>query len=109
MNSEKINLQYTTITTPLPDFIYVGLKAYSRNANAYMPQPTELIGKLSKKHTIPEEMICLTAGADEAIQMFALAYGRKTYFFTPTYVVYADTTDFFTNVTGENALKNNEY
>lgn len=108
MNS-KINLQYTTITTPLPDFIYEDLRQYSQNANGYKPQPAELIEKLANTHNIPKEMIYLTAGADEAIQMFALAYGKNTFIFTPTYTVYNDTTDFFANVNKINALKNNEY
>ncbi len=105
----KINLQYTTITTPLPDFIYEGIIQYSRNANGYKPQPDELIEKLANKHTVAKEMIYLTAGADEAIQMFALAYGKNTFIFTPTYTVYNDTTDFFATVHKLNALKNNEY
>lgn len=92
--SVLINLQYTTIKDPLPDFIFDGLKEYSSGANLYRPQPEVLINKLSQKHHIPKEMIYLTAGIDESIQMFAHAYGQHAYVFTPTYVVYADVDEF---------------
>jgi len=85
-----INLQYTTIKDPLPDFIYEDLKRFSREANFYHPQPEELIEKLSQKHYLPKEMFYLTAGCDEALQMFILTYGKNTLVFTPTYVVYSD-------------------
>lgn len=95
MNSASIiNLQYTTIKDPLPDFIYKGLKNYSSNANIYQPQPQVLLDKLAKKHRLPKSMIYLTAGADEAIQMFALTFGKNAYIFTPTYVVYTDVCEF---------------
>lgn len=90
MNNDLINLQYTTIKTPLPRFIYEGLKDYSSQANVYQPQPKVLIEKIAEKYHLPKEMIFLTAGIDEAIQMFAHAYGQNVYTFTPTYVVYAD-------------------
>ena len=105
---DEINLQYTTIKTPLPDFIYESLKVYSAGANIYRPQPTELIEKIAKKYNLPNEMILLTAGIDEAIQMFIHAYGDHTYTFTPTYVVYGDALLFgkkFTEIfciTGDN-------
>lgn len=94
MFDEIINLQYTTIKDPVPDFIYEGLKQYSSGANSYKPQPQELIEKLAKIHNLPKEMIYLTAGCDEAIQMFIHAYGKKTYTFTPTYIVYSDAKEF---------------
>jgi histidinol-phosphate aminotransferase len=94
MQNEEINLQYLTIKDPLPDFIYEGLKTYSSGANGYRPQPQVLVEKLANKHNIPKEMIYLTAGIDEAIQMFIHAYGDNTYTFTPTYIVYADTRVF---------------
>lgn len=89
-----INLQYTTIKDPLPDFIYEGLKEYARNANLYHPQPIELVEKLARKHNLPREMIYLTAGIDEGIQMLALTFGQNAYVFTPTYVVYSDVEEF---------------
>lgn len=94
MNQETINLQYTIISDPLPDFIYEKLAFYSKNANGYKPQPKELIETLAKKHNLLPEMIYLTAGIDEAIQMFAKAYGTNTYVFTPTYIVYGDVEEF---------------
>lgn len=88
-NNEQINLQYTTIINPLPCFIYDGLKKYSRNANLYYSQPSELIKKLAQKFKLSPEMIFLAAGTDEAIQMFALTYGESTYIFSPTYKGYS--------------------
>ncbi len=88
--SKLVNLQYTTIKDPLPNFIYQGLREYSAGANAYRPQPAALIEKIANKYHIPKEMILLTAGIDEAIQIFAKAYGQNAYVFTPTYSVYAD-------------------
>ena len=90
MNNNVINLQYTTINNLLPDFIYQELADFSKNSNTYHPQPVELIEKIAKKHNLPKEMIYLTAGIDEGIQMFAKAYGQNAFVFTPTYVVYSD-------------------
>lgn len=109
MKSDPINLQYTTIKNPLPDFIYENLKPYSKGANAYKPQPVELMEKLAKKHGIFKEMIYLTAGIDEAIQMFAKAYGQNAYVFTPTYVVYADVEEFGGKLTRIFSVENSEY
>lgn len=109
MTTPQINLQYTTIKDPLPDFIYKGLKEYSSGANLYHPQPEVLIEKLSKKHHIPNEMIYLTNGIDEAIQMFAHAYGQHTYIFTPTYVVYADVEEFGGKLTQLPSIIGNQY
>ncbi len=90
MPQDPINLQYTTIKSPLPDFIYDGLKQFSATANAYQPQPKILIDKLAAKHHLPSELFFLTAGIDEAIQMLILTYSKNTFVFTPTYIVYAD-------------------
>jgi histidinol-phosphate aminotransferase len=107
--NDPIFLKYTTLTTPVPDFIYDGLKPFSDNANGYRPQPKELIQKLAEKHQVLAEMVLLTAGADEAIQMCALAFGSQTYIFPPTYVVYADTTDFNAHIVEVPVFKNGEY
>jgi histidinol-phosphate/aromatic aminotransferase/cobyric acid decarboxylase-like protein len=109
MNQDQINLQYTTIKDPLPDFIYEGLAPYSKGANLYKPQPAELIEKLARKHSIPIDMIYLTAGIDEAIQMFAKAYGQHAYVFTPTYVVYADVEELGGKLTRIPSVKGSEY
>lgn len=109
MDSQTTNLQYTTIKDPLPDFIYEELKKYSKNANFYHPQPPELIEKLASKHQLPPEMIYLTVGADEAIQMLALTYGQNAYVFTPTYVVYADVEEFGGKLTRLYSIKGTEF
>ncbi len=109
MNNDSINLQYTTIKDPLPDFIYEGLDSFSKSANAYHPQPIELIEKIAKKHNIPKEMIYLTAGIDEGIQMFAKAYGQNAFVFTPTYVVYSDVEEFGGKLTRLFSIKNTEF
>lgn len=107
--NQTINLQYTTIKNPLPDFIYEGLREYSKNSNLYQPQPPELVEKLAKKHNLPKEVIYLTAGADEGIQMFALTYGQNAYVFTPTYVVYSDVEEFGGKLTRLNSVKGTEF
>lgn len=109
MSQDQINLQYTTIKDPLPDFIYEGLASFSRNANAYKPQPLELIEKLANKYRVPKEMIYLTAGIDEAIQMFAQAYGQNTFVFTPTYIVYAIVEELGGRITSIPSIKNSLY
>lgn len=109
MNTEPINLQYTTIKDPLPDFIYEGLAEYSKGANLYRPQPSALIEKLSTKLNIPQEMIYLTAGIDEGIQMFAKSFGQNAYVFTPTYIVYADVEEFSGKLTRIPSIVENEY
>lgn len=109
MNNDIINLQYTTIKDPLPDFIYDGLPSFSKSANAYHPQPIELIEKIAKKHNLPKEMIYLTAGIDEGIQMFAKAYGQNAFVFTPTYVVYSDVEEFGGKLTRLYSIENSEF
>ncbi|MBI3559723.1 aminotransferase class I/II-fold pyridoxal phosphate-dependent enzyme [Candidatus Gottesmanbacteria bacterium] len=109
MTAPQINLQYTTIKDPLPDFIYEGLKEYSSGANLYRPQPDILVEKLAKKHHVPKERIYLTAGIDEAIQMFAHAYGQHAYVFTPTYVVYKDVEEFGGKLTRIFSISNKQY
>lgn len=106
---DQINLFYTTIKDPLPDFIYDSLKEFSANANTYRPQPEVLRGKLAKKHGVPMEMIFLTAGIDEAIHMFAHAYERHAYIFTPTYIVYTDVEEFGGKLTQIPSIINNQY
>lgn len=106
---EEINLQYTTIKDPLPEFIYESLAEYSRGANLYRPQPLVLIEKLASKNNLPKEMIYLTAGIDEAIQMFAKAYGQNAYVFTPSYIVYADVEEFGGNLTKLPSIVGDEF
>ena len=107
--TDPINLQYTTIKTPLPDFIYKGLKEYSTGANLYRPQPEILINKLAQKDNFNPENIFLTAGIDEALHMFILTYGQHTTIFTPTYIVYKDVEEFGYQLTQIYSIENNEY
>lgn len=109
MNNDSINLQYTTIKDPLPDFIYEGLSSFSKSANAYHPQPVKLIEKIAEKHNLPKDMIYLTAGIDEGIQMFAKAYGQNAFVFTPTYVVYSDVEEFGGKLTRLYSIENSEF
>jgi histidinol-phosphate/aromatic aminotransferase/cobyric acid decarboxylase-like protein len=109
MNPDEINLQYTTIKSPLPEFIYKELKEFSHRANAYQPQPEELVSILAKKHNLKNENIYLTAGIDEALQMFILKFGTRTTIFTPAYTVYTDVEIFGNKLTKIPSLKNNEY
>ena len=104
-----INLQYTAIQQPLPDFIYAGLKEFSWNANTYHPQPPELINKLATKFNLKPENIFLTAGADEAIQLFARVYGQNAFVFTPTYIVYSDVNTFGGHLTQVNSLYGTDF
>ena len=109
MADKIINLQYTTIKDPLPDFIYKNLEKYSQEANSYHPQPLELIERLAERHQIPKEMVYVTAGCDEAIQMFIHAFGERTYTFTPTYIVYSDAKEFGNKFTELYSLNNNKF
>lgn len=106
---QTIDLVYTTIREPLPDFIWEALREYSHNANAYHHQPSVLIDKLVKKHNIPREMSYLVAGIDEAIQIFALAFGKHAYVFTPAYIVYSDVEEFGGKLTRILSLRGHEY
>lgn len=107
--NQKIYLKFTTLTTPLPDFIYEKLQDYSRGANSYHPQPQELIIKLTKRHNLSEEMIFLTAGADEAIYLFGLSYGKNVYAFIPSYVTYDEIRNIGANVHLVDATEGEEY
>lgn len=104
-----INLQYTTIKSPLPDFIYEGIKPFCANANTYHPQPPELIEKIARKFHLENQSIFLTAGADEAIQLFAKIFGQNAYVFTPTYIVYSDVEVFGGHLTQINSLSGTEF
>ena len=99
----------TTISNPLPDFIYQGLERFSKTANTYHPQPVELIEKIAKKHKLSKDMIYLTAGIDEGIQMLAKTYGQNAFAFTPTYVVYADVEEFGGKLTRLYSIENQEF
>ncbi len=107
--TKKISLYYTVLNVPLPGFIYDGLRDFSKDANTYRPQPQVLIDRLAERCNVPSNMIYLTAGADEAIQMLALAYGASTYYFTPTYIGYQNAADFGATIHPVSALHHGEY
>ncbi len=109
MVEQLINLQYTTIKQPVPDFIYEEIRNYSAGANSYHPQPAELVERLAQLHGVSSNMVFLTAGIDEAIQLFALTYGSDAYVFTPTYVVYTDVKEFGGRLTRIPSIVDNEY
>lgn len=107
--NDPINLRLTTVKDPVPDFIYEGLRDYVRSSNSYHSQPKELVERLAKKFKVSPEMIFLTAGSDEAIQLLAKGYGANTFAFTPTYLVYSDAKIFGGNFTEINSLKDDTY
>jgi histidinol-phosphate aminotransferase len=109
MSDSTINLQYTTLKYPLPEFIHTGIKYYTSDSNAYHSQPPELISKLAKIHNIPEKYIYVTAGNDEAIKMLIFAYGQKAYTFTPTYIGYNDVNKVGGKLTTINALHDDKF
>jgi histidinol-phosphate aminotransferase len=85
-----IDLSFTTIKQPLPDFIYDGLRSFSTDSNSYHHQPAVLRQKIADHYNVPLDYIQLTAGADQAILFLSLTYGQKTHIFTPTYIGYTD-------------------
>lgn len=109
MTDQITHLQYTTLPVPLPDFIYEGLREYSAQSNVYHPQPQALVTRLAVKFNLSSEMFFLTAGADEAINLFALAYGERTHIFTPTYIICSEMTDFLKTVIQHPSVKDNTY
>lgn len=109
MNSAVINLQYTTIKTPLPDFIYHDLYDYCKKSNLYHPQPPELIEKLAQKYKLSPQMIYLTAGIDEALHLLFLAYGQSTYIFVPTYIVHSQVEMFGGKLNQIKAIQGNDF
>lgn len=89
-----IDLQYSVVKEHLPNFIYKGLKQYSRKANFYYPQPYELLSRLAKKQKINVNKIMLTAGSDESILALGKIYGSNTVIFPPTYHEYTKVKNF---------------
>jgi len=107
--SDIIDLKYTTIKDPVPDFIYQGLSEFVKKSNTYHPQPSELIDKLSNKFKVKQDTIFITDGNDEGIQIFCQAYGQNTYIFTPTYIVYSDVEEFGGKLTSIHSIKESVY
>lgn len=109
MNNDEINLQYTIVRNPVPDFIYNNLKVFSKNSNSYHEQPIELRSKLANKHNIPIEYIYLVSGIDEAIQHFAYTYGKNTTIFTPSYISYHDVEYYGGTLNQKYSILDNEF
>jgi histidinol-phosphate/aromatic aminotransferase/cobyric acid decarboxylase-like protein len=87
---QKIDLSFTTIKQELPDFIYDGLSSFAKVSNSYHHQPDELRQRIANKYQVPLDHIYLTAGADQAILLLSMIYGRHAHIFTPTYISYTD-------------------
>src|SRR6185437_6610970 len=105
----QIDLGFTSVKQPLPDFIHRELLSYVIQSNSYHHQPDELRGVLAKKHGVSTEDIFLTAGADQAIMLLCALYGKSTHIFTPTYISYTDTEKLGGSLTEHYSLKGDVY
>ncbi len=83
-DTSDLDLQFTTIQEPVPDFIYDELKEYIRASNTYHAQPMFLRELLAQEHSVPVDWVYLTSGVDEAIRLAIQAYGANAHLFTPT-------------------------
>ena len=106
---QPIDLRFTTVKQPLPDFIHAELGDFVRDSHDYHRQSDFLRERLAAKHNVPAEMIYLTAGADQAIFLLARKYGQQTHIFTPTYVGYQDVERFGYQLHEHYALAGNTY
>lgn len=89
-----IDLRFTVINQPLPDFIYRAMKPYVTASNRYVHQPEELRYAIARHHGIDPAMVYLVAGIDQAIYTLCSLFGTNTHIFTPTYVGYSDAKRF---------------
>ncbi len=106
---QDIDLRFTTLKYPLPDFVYEGIQQYVKSSNEYFYQPEELRRKIAQKHGVPADMVYLTAGADQAINLLAQVYGQRTHVFTPTYVSYSDAKNFGHEFYEHDSLHDGQY
>lgn len=81
---DEIDLQFTTMQEPVPDFIYDELKEYIKASNTYHAQPLFLRTLLAQEHNVPVEWVYLTSGVDDAIRLVTQAFGNNAHIFTPT-------------------------
>ncbi len=108
--NKTINLQFTTLSDHVPDFIYKSLKPFAAESSRYHHQPKELVDKLTAKYSLDPEQIFLTAGIDEAILMFMRAHGKSVHIFPPTYVGYEEASlAAGANINTHNGLKKDSY
>ena len=84
MDSQYLDLQFTTVQEQVPDFIYDDLKKYINESNSYHPQPHFLREILAKEHKVPADWVYLTNGVDEVIRIAIQAFGKNAHIFTPT-------------------------
>ncbi|KKR33821.1 MAG: Histidinol-phosphate aminotransferase [Candidatus Gottesmanbacteria bacterium GW2011_GWC2_39_8] len=108
-DSDIINLEYTTIKTSLPDFIYQDLKEYVRNGNEYHHQPPELVNLLAAKNNIPAESIYLTAGSGESLFNLISTFGQNTVVFPPCFFDYGEVVKFGYKLNQVYSLTENGY
>ncbi len=104
-----IDLRFTTLSTPLPDFIFEGLKSYAIHSNQYHHQSDELRTMLASKHSVSNDMIYLTAGIDQIILALCALHGENVHIFTPTYISYVDAKVMGGSVTEHPSLKDSKY
>lgn len=105
----QIDLRFTTIMQPVPEFVYAGLQPYVSSSNVYHCQPDELRQKIADTHNVDTGSVFLVAGADQAIQLFCMMYGRRTHIFTPTYITYTDAGKMGGELHEHYSLKDGEY
>jgi histidinol-phosphate aminotransferase len=105
---KPIDLRWGVIHEPLPESVYGDVASVMRDSNFY-PDPDALKQALAKKEGLPKEMIEVTAGADFALLMLGIMYGKDTHIFTPTYKGYTDIKKFGHKVTEHNALDGTSY
>lgn len=106
----EIDLRFAVIQYSPNNKLSEGIKRAINQSNKYHPQPIELKKKLAKKFKVTPDMILLTSGADEAIQLLGRKYLRNIVYFYPTYVEYSKKNAFRAKkVTGINSLQNSTY
>jgi len=74
---KPIDLRWGVIHEPLPESVYGNVASVMRDSNFY-PDPDALKQALAKKEGLPKEMIEVTAGADFALLMLGIMYGKDT-------------------------------
>lgn len=107
-SKKPIDLRWGFIHEPLPESVYGEVASVMRDSNSY-PDPDTLKQALAKKEGLPKEMIEITAGADFALLMLGIMYGKDTHIFTPTYKGYLDIKKFGHSVTEHSALDGTNY
>lgn len=77
-----LDLSFTTVKEPLPDFIGASLAVYSTHSNSYHHQPDVLRKKIANKYQVPIDFIYLTAGVDQAITIQCFIWQKHTCVYT---------------------------